>query len=129
VLVVRKGDDDFGDELRLTAYAGRLARYPADVVRHVLLDMSYKFWPAWQELEAKCNELSSNRRAMIAALSTPPPKPEPERRPPTPEERARIVAFVAERFPGISQAWRDAAIEEILKGNCMEAQADDLPLP
>jgi len=62
VLVVRRPDDEFGDALRLTAYAQRLADYPADVARAALLEHRWKFWPAWEELAAVCDKLVKARR-------------------------------------------------------------------
>ncbi len=68
VLVARRLDDDMTETLRLQAYTDRLRLYPADVVHHVLLKKTYKFWPTWDELEARLNSLIEERRAIIAAL-------------------------------------------------------------
>ena len=56
---------------------------------------------------------------MIAALSQPEPDPEPKRRPPTDEERARIQAMVDQMFPRQSPADRKAAVDIALQGDCM----------
>ena len=68
VIVAKRAEDQFAEELRVSAYAARLSRYPADVVRQVLLIETYKFWPSWDELEKRCEAPSGPRRHMIAAL-------------------------------------------------------------
>lgn len=67
VIVARREGDEMSEALRLSAYSGRLARYPADVARAALLDHSWRFWPTWEELDGVCNALVSPRRWMIAA--------------------------------------------------------------
>lgn len=119
VLTAGRGQDGFSAELLVTAYSSRLSQYPADVVRYALLKRSWKWFPSWQELEKVCEAKSGPRRHMIAALMQPPPDPEPKRRPPTQEERDRIAALVAEQFPSVPQEWRDAAVAEVTKGNCI----------
>ena len=69
VIAAKRADDDFTEELRLVAYSRRLAEYPADIVRHVLLDRTWKFWPTWDELHTICEALVEERRAMVSALS------------------------------------------------------------
>jgi hypothetical protein len=122
VTVAKRKDDEFAEELRLTTYASRLSRYPADVVREVT-HATYTFWPTWAEMEKRCESMTSPRRHMIAALERGPDKPESARRPPTQEERDRIQAMVDELFPGESPADRMRAVTEALKGNCMKAEA------
>lgn len=119
VIVARRQDDQFADELRVSAYSARLSRYPADVVRQAILVDTYKFWPTWEELEKRCNILAAPRAQMIAAIERGPKPEEPPRRPPTDDERARIGALVNELFPDVSPEWRAAAVSEALKGNCM----------
>lgn len=68
VITARRGDDEFAEELRVTAYASRLRQFPADVVKQALLRKTWKFWPSWHELEAECRELSAPREAMISAI-------------------------------------------------------------
>ncbi len=68
VIVAKRMDDEFTENLRLEAYASRLRRYPADVARHAVLGHSWRFWPSWSELEAVCDQLVAPRRAMIRAL-------------------------------------------------------------
>ena len=123
VISARRAGDEFSEGLRLTAYAMRLARYPADVARHVLLSQTYKFFPTWDELEKRCEAIAGPRRHMIAALERGPEPPEPLRRPATDEEKARIKALVDELFPMRSQEMRDAAVAEMTKGNCMGGAA------
>ncbi|OZA17973.1 MAG: hypothetical protein B7Y02_02030 [Rhodobacterales bacterium 17-64-5] len=119
VIVARRKDDEFAEELRIEAYASRLAGYPADVVHEVLLVRTYMFWPTWDELKKICDSLASPRRFMIHALERLPAKPEPKRRPPTTEERTNVQAMVDQMFPMRSKEMRVAAVEEALKGNCM----------
>lgn len=122
VTVAKRRDDEFTEELRLTTYASRLARYPADVVREVT-HATYGFWPTWEEMEKRCEAMTSPRRAMIAALKRGPSKPEPERRAATQEERDRIQAMIDEMFPSQSPADRKRAVDEALQGNCMTGEA------
>lgn len=117
VTVAKRKDDSFTEELRLTTYASRLARYPADVARTVTA-ATYGFWPTWEEMEKRCEALTGPRRQMIAALERG-PIPEPTRRPATQEERDRIQALVDEMFPGQAPDDRTRAVDELLRGNCM----------
>lgn len=119
VLTAGRGTDGIAAELQLTAYSSRLAQFPADVVRYALLQHTWKWFPAWDELERLCKAKSSPRQHMIAALSQPEPDPEPKRRPPTDEERARIQAMVDQMFPRQSPADRKAAVDIALQGDCM----------
>lgn len=123
VIVAKRADDQFAEALRLEAYSSRLAVYPADVVRTVLRDMTYKFWPTWDELERNCEALASPRRNMIAALERHKPLPPvEERRAATDDEKKRIADLVAEMFPNVSQEWKDAAVAEATKGNCFKQE-------
>lgn len=119
VIVAKRQDDEFTEELRLSAYASRLAQYPADVVRNVLLTQTYKFWPSWDELEKRLKAIASPRRHMIAALERGMAPTEPSRRPPTEDERRRIQDLVDQMFPGRSSEMRRAAVDEALRGDCM----------
>lgn len=117
VIVARRKEDEFADELRVSVYSSRLSRFPADVVRSVLIDATYKFWPTWAELEKRCKALTAPRVQMIAALDRGPmqaPAPRPEK---TAEERARIQELVDEMFPSVSQKWRDDAVGEAMNGD------------
>lgn len=92
VLVARRPGDEFADELRLEAYAGRLGEYPADIVHHVLLRKAWKFWPTWSELEQECKAMVSPRRYMLAALENPNPEhPAPEPEPRISGDRAQAI--------------------------------------
>jgi hypothetical protein len=108
VTVAKRRDDEFTEELRLTTYASRLARYPADVAREVT-SQTYGFWPTWEEMEKRCEALAGPRRHMIAALERGPQPPEPAYRPPTAEERERIRAMVEEMFPMATAEERENA--------------------
>jgi len=120
VLVAKRQDDEFSEELRVSAYSSRLSVYPADVVRTVLLKETYKFWPTWGELEKRCKALTSPRKNMIAALRHGPQRPEPSHRRATEDEKARIQSLVNEMFPSASGELRKAAVEEAMKGNCIK---------
>lgn len=54
VLTAQPREDDMTSELKLKAYAQELARYPGDIVRHVLAEWPRrsKWFPAWAELQA-----------------------------------------------------------------------------
>jgi hypothetical protein len=124
VIVARRGDDQFGDELRLSAYVARLGRYPADVVKHALLRHRWKFWPTWTELEDVCERMFSPRKHMMAALRSGPKQREPEWRKATDEEKRRAQDLVDAMFPSKTPEERKAAVDEAMKGYCMK----DVPL-
>jgi hypothetical protein len=111
VLVAKRQGDEMEEGLRLTAYASRLSRYPADVARAVTVGSTYRFWPTWEEMEKRCEAMTGPRRQMIAALERGPAPPEPEYRPPNAEEKARIQALVDELFPNATTGEREAATE------------------
>ena len=98
VTVAKRRDDEFTETLRLTTYANRLSRYPADVA-HAVTGATYTFWPTWEELEKRCEALTGPRRQMIAALERGPEPQKPKPRPATAEERAKVQALVDELFP------------------------------
>jgi len=81
-------------ELLLAAYTKRLAGFPADMVREVLIVRTWQFFPTWFELDAVWNAMLSARRAMLSAceVSIPRPPPEPERDILSPERRAALAA-------------------------------------
>ena len=119
VVVAKRRDDPFDEGLRLEAYASRLRQYPADVARAALFKKpGWIFWPTWSELERVCDTLVAPRNRMIFALENP-PMPEPIRRPATDSERERVQALVDEMFPGVSKEWREDAVKDALKGECM----------
>lgn len=123
-----KGPDGVDADILLTAYSSRLSTYPADVVRDALLVKSWKWFPTWDELEKICEAKSSPRRHMIAALQKPPEDPEPKTRPATRDEKDRIQALVDEMFPQKPRAEREAAVSEVLKGNCMKEEVKGVGL-
>lgn len=123
VVVAKRRDDPFDEGLRLEAYASRLGQYPADVARSAIFKKpGWMFWPTWSELEKVCDTLVAPRNRMIFALENP-PVPEPARRPATENERARVQELVDEMFPGVPQEWRDDAVGEAMKGNCIKDAA------
>lgn len=91
VIVARRQDDEFTEGLRLTAYASRLRKYPADIARKALLGHPWKFWPSWAELEWVCEREVAIRRAMVAALDRDHRQPEERRERVTAERAAEIM--------------------------------------
>ena len=124
VITAGRGRDGVEAELALTAYSSRLSNYPADVARYAILGKTWKWFPTWAELESVCEAKAGPRRHMIAALRQPEPDPEPTYRRPTQEERNRIAALVADQFPNVPQGWRDRAVDEATKGECMNDAAN-----
>lgn len=123
VTVAKRKDDAFTEELRLTTYANRLAQYPADVVREVCR-ATFSFWPTWEEMERRCNALTGPRLQMIAALERGPAPKEPERRPPTEAEKARMQSLIEELFPNRTPAECTAALEVAMQGDCMKGMGE-----
>ena len=123
VIVAKRRDGEFDEALRLEAYSSRLAQYPADVVKYVVLEHRWQFWPTWAEMQKICEAKTGPRKHMIFALSQTAPPPTKETRPPTVAERERIQNLINEQFPSISKEWRDKAAEKSLKGNCMTDDA------
>ena len=119
VISVSRNREGFETNLLISAYSSRLREYPADVVRYALIVKPWKWWPTWDELKKVCDAKAGPRRAMIAAIGAPPPKPEREYRTPTQEERDRVQAMVDEKFPEISLDFRKNAVDTALSGVCM----------
>lgn len=99
VITARRQGDEFEEELRLRAYAQRLAAYPADVARHVCLVHSWRFWPSWAEMEEVCRAAVSMRHATIRALEA---YPAEQKR--MAEERARQAQIKAEKESAAASA-------------------------
>ena len=81
VIVARKKDDEFGETLRIEAYASRLRAYPADVAKAALLGRVWRFWPSWAELADLCDSMVMERQHMLSAayrLIKPAPPAPPE---------------------------------------------------
>lgn len=94
VITRRRQDDDITENLRLSAYASRLAEYPADVAREALLRHKWLFFPAWAELQDVCEQLVTPRRAMLWHLKNAPQVQEiDEREVPSAERRAEMAAY------------------------------------
>lgn len=95
--IPRKGDTvDAG--MRLAAYTRRLSGFPADVVRHVLLEQTWKFWPTWEELSAALDRWTAPRRVAASHLrkadeAASRPRPAPFE-PPSEEAKARAQQAV-----------------------------------
>ncbi len=69
-LTAAKNTGETDLKLVLSAFASRLTRWPADVVREVLESQSSisKWWPAWAEVEERLVELAAPREALLATL-------------------------------------------------------------
>ena len=87
VIAPSRADDEMTATLKLEAYGRRLAEYPADMVRHVLLEITWRFFPSWFELEEKLTPMKREREAMLAACLLPEPHSQQ-----TPDEPDRISA-------------------------------------
>jgi hypothetical protein len=94
VIVARRPQEEVDEAVRLTAYSSRLASYPADVARHALLGLTWKFWPTWSELAEVCDGLASTRRVMIAAAERTPHEPNTESEP---VDRSKVYE-IGERY-------------------------------
>lgn len=115
VLTAGRGREGMDAELMVTAYSSRLTKFPADVVKDALTVKTWKWFPAWEELERYCNAKASPRRMMVEALRREDVQ-EPERRLATPDEKARIRDLISEQFPNVPQSWRDEAERKIAGG-------------
>ena len=113
VISAKRQESGFSEGLRLTAFASRLSRYPADIARTVVLDYRWKFWPTWAEMGHAADVLVAARNQMMAALMEE-EEQEKVNRPPTKEERERTIALVAELFPDVSRRWKERAVNEIM---------------
>lgn len=122
VLTAGKGREGLDAELLLTAYSSRLAQFPADVVKYVLTEKTWKWFPAWEELDRICRSKTSPRRMMAEALRNP-VEPEEERRLATPDEKERIRELIAEKFPNVPQSWRDEAERQVAGGYQFSGEA------
>lgn len=109
VMVAKRADDDLSEELRLTAYAKRLQDYPADMVRHVLLGLRWKFWPTWFELADLLDKMNVERSMVVRRLSTPwaerrqeqaaePSEPDPEARERTMKSAQELIAEMRKKL-------------------------------
>jgi hypothetical protein len=102
----------FGSRLKADTLRGRTAN--ACHATSLRPGASYKFWPSWEEMEKRCEVLTSPRRQMIAALERVPAKPEREYRAPTAEEKIRIQDLVQQMFPLSSAAERKDAVDLVM---------------
>ena len=113
VISAKRQESGFSEGLRLTAFASRLSRYPADIARCVVLEHKWKFWPTWAEMGHACDVLVAARNQMLAALMKE-EEQEIVRRPPTQEEKDRMAALVDELFPDVSKRYKERALKEIM---------------
>jgi hypothetical protein len=120
VISASRSREEMESALMISAYASRLGEYPADVVRSALLVKSWKWWPTWNELHIYCEAKAGPRRHMMAALRNPERSAEPERRPATAKEKASIQSLIDEMFPSRSPEMRKLAVDEAMKGNCID---------
>ena len=107
VVAPSRADDEMTATLKLEAYARRLEAYPADMVRHVLLGKTWRFFPSWFELETELEPMRRDRQAMLVACRSRQHEiqraPEEPRERCTPEAAAEIMAragFGIRRFGG-----------------------------
>lgn len=100
VITAKRNDDDMTEQLRLRAYTERLLPYPADIVRHALLVVTWKFWPTWDDLKRYCDEQYEERHAMLTAMVAQSRYEhrhmEPQREQMSEEERANVQKGIAE---------------------------------
>lgn len=66
-----RAEDEFTVGLKIEAYVKRLSEYPADIVRHGLLECKWRFFPSWYELEEILSPMRSERKAMLDACLAP----------------------------------------------------------
>lgn len=112
VIVARKKDDEFGETLRIEAYASRLRAYPADVAKDALLGRVWRFWPSWAELADTCDSMAMERQHMLSAayrLTKPARPPEPEQvnnivKRETATEIMESVGFTVRRMEAVKAA-------------------------
>lgn len=87
VLAPSRADDGMTAALKLEAYTRRLSDHPADMVHHVLLGRTWRFFPSWYELEQELKAMRRERDAMLSACcSTRPDEPSDD------DQRERISA-------------------------------------
>lgn len=67
-ITARKKAEDLDLTLITRCYAQRLAKYPADIVLHVIAEWDAKWWPEWADLQAKLEEHMIPRRALLHRL-------------------------------------------------------------
>lgn len=65
---VKREEESWIEDARLTEYVGLLSGFPADAVREALLGRAWHFFPSWGELRAVLDEVLAPRLAMKAAL-------------------------------------------------------------
>jgi hypothetical protein len=70
VQVAYRTQTEFNGELTLRVYARNLAKYPADIVRDVLMDWprQSKWWPTWHELVEELDRRQQRRLALEREL-------------------------------------------------------------
>jgi hypothetical protein len=86
-ITAKKKESEATTDVSLEAYAQRLIAYPADIAKHVLIDMTWKFFPTWAELKIAADDLLGERKMVLHKLKTmEAPKQEPTREK-TPEEK------------------------------------------
>jgi len=121
VITAPRKSDGMTMELMLAAYSRRLAEYPADMVREVLILRTWKFFPTWAELKEALDVMLADRRAMLAACEASVPRPAPAQDPDrvvlTAEQRAALAAELG--LPVIGAGAMDMAPDNsALPDNC-----------
>lgn len=88
-----RGNDEIGHRVSLAGYAKRLRDYPVDVVRYVLLEKTWKWFPDWHDMKLEADALMSERKVLVESLRTAEPA-KPAKPELTAEERAAWVEKV-----------------------------------
>lgn len=117
VITARRHGDEMEEVLRLSAYANRLAQFPADVARYVCVVKTWKFWPTWHEMHEICQVKANTRRRLIMELESGPEPEIEDRKPPTSEERERAMQMIAELFPALARSRKAAADARAKEGD------------
>ena len=65
VIAPSRAEGEMTGALKLQAYVRRLRGYPADIVRSVLLERAWRFFPSWAELAGFCESAAKDRRELL----------------------------------------------------------------
>lgn len=87
-------DSEATTDIALEAYAQHLLAYPADIAKHVLINMTWKFFPTWADLKEEADALVSERRMIIHQLkNTKQETKQPEKQKTKEEKKAEFMAI------------------------------------
>jgi hypothetical protein len=65
VIAPHRQDGELTGALKVDAYIRRLREYPADIVRHAMLERTWRFFSSWFELEAVLKPEAASRESMF----------------------------------------------------------------